>query len=215
MNQIQNYPFSLLLDFLEEIAIIAILLLLGWASLKYLSEKYRTKTRENIPQEELRVKAIAYGRIIRRAIWVLLWGWILFILLEYIGVPIGPIFAGVGIIGLAIGLGSQSLIRDFLSGIFLLMEGRYKIGDTVKIGLADKGKVIDITLRSTILETRGGGRLFYSNGDVRFVRIYSKKEVLKEEEKEKEKEKEAEREKKKSAKKQTAKKTSPKTKSKS
>ena len=68
---------------------------------------------------------------------------------------IGPAIAGLGIIGIAVGLGTQSLVRDYLNGALILVENHYAIGDVVRIA-GVSGKVEDFTLRRTTLRDQDG-----------------------------------------------------------
>lgn len=90
---------------------------------------------------------------------------ILLMMLSLFGVDIRPILAGVGIGGLAIGFGAQSLVKDFVTGLFILIEGQYDVGDMVKVG-SFEGEVIKLTMRSTVLRDMEGKTYFISNGSV-------------------------------------------------
>ncbi|MCH8330396.1 MAG: mechanosensitive ion channel [Bacteroidetes bacterium] len=99
---------------------------------------------------------------------VIIYAIILFMVLNVFGVDIRPILAGAGIIGLAIGFGAQSLVKDFVSGLFILVENQYGIGDKVKIG-SFEGRVIRITMRSTVLKDDEGKIYYMSNGSINNV----------------------------------------------
>jgi len=77
-----------------------------------------------------------------------------FILAEF-GVDIGPILAGAGIVGVAVGFGAQALVKDFIAGLFIIMENQYKVGDSVCLN-DTCGIVEDITLRKTVLRDSEG-----------------------------------------------------------
>ena len=77
------------------------------------------------------------------------------IILQEVGVPIGPILAGAGILGLALGFGGQYLIRDLISGFFIILENQYRIGDVVNLD-GTSGLVEDISLRLTTLRDLDG-----------------------------------------------------------
>lgn len=83
-------------------------------------------------------------------------------------VDFGPLFASAGIAGIAIGFGAQSIIKDFLSGVFIIMENQYRVGDTVDIGGA-AGTVEKLTIRSTVLRDFDGNVHFLPNGSVSHV----------------------------------------------
>lgn len=85
--------------------------------------------------------------------------------LELLGVDILPLLAGAGIIGLAVGFGSQTLVKDLVSGVFIILENQYNVGDTVKIGNYT-GKVRKISFRSTVIEDEKEGIVYISNGSI-------------------------------------------------
>lgn len=83
-------------------------------------------------------------------------------------VDLAPFFAGAGLIGVAIGFGAQSLIKDFLSGIFIIVENQYRVGDIVDIEGA-AGTVERVTIRSTVIRDINGNVHFLPNGQVTHV----------------------------------------------
>jgi small-conductance mechanosensitive channel len=93
---------------------------------------------------------------------------VIFSFLQEIGVNIATLLTGAGIIGLAIGFGSQSLVKDFVSGFFVLMESQYSVGDVVKIG-DSAGLVERITLRTTTLRNLEGMVHVIPNGQITTV----------------------------------------------
>ncbi len=94
-------------------------------------------------------------------------------ILSEIGVNIAPIIASAGIIGIALGFGAQSLVRDFLAGIFIFMEDQYGVGDVVDLGEAS-GSVEAVTLRMTRLRDVNGVVWFVPNGEIMRVGNMSK-----------------------------------------
>lgn len=90
---------------------------------------------------------------------------ILFMILSELAIPIGPVLAGFGIAGLAIGFGAQYLIRDLIAGAFILMENQYRIGDWVQIK-GTMGVVEDLTLRKTVLRDWEGMVHHIPNGAI-------------------------------------------------
>ena len=79
-----------------------------------------------------------------------------------------PLFASAGIIGIAVGIGAQSLIRDFISGIFIISENQYRVGDVIDIEGAS-GTVERIGARSTVLRDTEGNVHYFPNGMVQHV----------------------------------------------
>jgi len=96
---------------------------------------------------------------------IIILGVAIFLVLELIGIDIRPLLAGAGIVGLAVGFGSQTLIKDFVSGIFIILENQYNVGDTVKIGTYT-GKIERISFRSTVLKDEKEGLIYISNGSI-------------------------------------------------
>ncbi|WP_322938102.1 mechanosensitive ion channel family protein [Nocardioides bizhenqiangii] len=94
-------------------------------------------------------------------------------ILSEVGVNIAPIIASAGIIGIALGFGAQSLVRDFLSGLFIFIEDQYGVGDVVDLGEAI-GSVEAVTLRMTRLRDVNGTVWFVPNGQILRVGNQSK-----------------------------------------
>ncbi|MGN6693049.1 MAG: mechanosensitive ion channel family protein [Aquihabitans sp.] len=89
-------------------------------------------------------------------------------ILGILGLNLGPLIAGAGVVGVALGFGAQSLVRDFLSGFFMLMEDHFGVGDVVDLGEAS-GTVEQVTLRVTRLRDQNGTVWHVPNGEIRRV----------------------------------------------
>ena len=87
------------------------------------------------------------------------------IIVGELGIDVAPIIASAGIVGVAVGFGAQNLVKDFLSGIFLVLEDQYGVGDEVKIGDV-KGVVETVGLRSTRVRDSSGTLWHIRNGEV-------------------------------------------------
>ncbi len=87
--------------------------------------------------------------------------------LEELGVAIGPALAAVGIVGVAVGFGSQYLVRDIISGFFILMDNQIRVGDVVDIGKS--GLVEKVGLRVTVLRDLSGNVHYVRNGEISIV----------------------------------------------
>ncbi len=99
--------------------------------------------------------------ITRMAVWIVAG----IMVLGQLGRQIGPILAGVGIIGLAVGFGAQSLVKDVISGFFLLLENHYRVGDVVEVASVG-GLVEDVNLRVTTLRDLQGRVHVIPNGQI-------------------------------------------------
>ncbi len=89
------------------------------------------------------------------------------------GVPIGPLLASAGVAGLAIGLGAQTLIRDLIGGVFIVLEDQFQVGDVITVNNLS-GQVEALTLRYTALRTLDGAYVVIPNGEIRVVQNLSR-----------------------------------------
>jgi len=113
-------------------------------------------------------RAMALGAVLRSITSLVVYGMAIMIALAEFGISLGPLIAGAGIVGVALGFGAQSLVKDFLSGIFMLIEDQYGVGDIVDLGEAS-GVVEAVNLRTTRLRDVNGTVWFVPNGEVRRV----------------------------------------------
>ena len=99
---------------------------------------------------------------------IVVWSMAGLLILGVLGVNLGPFLAGASIVGVALGFGTQSLVKDFVSGFFILIEDQYAVGDVITI--ADQtGTVEEIDLRVTRLRAIDGTVWFVPNGEIRKV----------------------------------------------
>jgi small conductance mechanosensitive channel len=121
-------------------------------------------------QENLRrvQRADALGALASSITKVVIWSMALIMALGQVGVQLAPLIAGAGIIGVAVGFGAQDLVKDFLSGVFMLIEDQYGLGDIVDVGEAS-GVVEGISLRSTRIRDVEGTLWHVPNGEIRRV----------------------------------------------
>jgi small-conductance mechanosensitive channel len=108
--------------------------------------------------------------ILNAVIWIIA---IAMVLGEF-GFNLGPVIASAGVIGVAIGLGAQTLVRDILSGIFMLIEDQYGVGDEVSV-LEIEGRVEKVGLRITTVRDKDGALWYVRNGEILFVGNKSQK----------------------------------------
>lgn len=104
---------------------------------------------------------------------VLIWTMAILMILPEFGIDTTPLLAGSGLVGLAIGMGSRELIQDYLSGLFILIEDQYRVGEEIEIA-GTKGKVKDLNLRRTILEDSKGTIYYIPNGQTKKVSNFSR-----------------------------------------
>ena len=99
---------------------------------------------------------------------------VVFMILSELDIPIGPILAGFGIAGIAVGFGAQYLIRDLIAGVFILLENQYRVGDVARV--ADvAGLVEEVNLRKTVLRDLDGIVHHVPNGEIKVASNFTRK----------------------------------------
>ncbi|MGI9622133.1 MAG: mechanosensitive ion channel family protein, partial [Acidimicrobiales bacterium] len=97
---------------------------------------------------------------------LIVWTIATLLVLGELGISLAPLIAGAGIAGVALGFGAQSVVGDFLSGFFILVEDQYGVGDVVDVGEVT-GNVERVTLRTTVLRDLHGNVWYVPNGQIR------------------------------------------------
>ncbi len=115
--------------------------------------------------ERTTARARTLGQLLKSVTTFVVFGTAVVLVLNLLGVNVGPILASAGIAGIAIGFGAQSLIKDFLTGIFMIFEDQYGVGDLVDTGQA-AGTVEDVGLRVTKLRDDNGVIWYVPNGSI-------------------------------------------------
>lgn len=165
---------ELLLEWLSQSGL-RILLILIFAFIAYrllgLLTQYlsrRIQELDDIEDSELDKRTATIFRVVNSTGLVLIVGSALLMILTELSVPVTPLLASVGFLGLALGLGAQTLVQDVISGLFILLENQYMVGDTVQIGSLS-GSVEEMTLRATMVRDVAGGLHIVPNGEIRIV----------------------------------------------
>ena len=118
--------------------------------------------------EEQRKKIETLGLIVRRAVTIGIIIIAAMTLLKEFGVDIGPILAGAGVLGVAVGFGAQHLVQDVISGFFILLDDQIRVNDVVRI--ADKSGLVErVSLRTTVLRDIAGNVHYVRNGQIGVV----------------------------------------------
>lgn len=118
-----------------------------------------------ILNERRKQRASTIGSVLKSAVSVMILTWFVLSVLDVVGVNVAPFIASAGIVGVALGFGAQNLVRDFLSGIFMLLEDQYGVGDVVDLGEAT-GTVESVGLRVTTIRDINGTVWYCRNGEV-------------------------------------------------
>jgi len=118
-----------------------------------------------IAAERKAQRAKTLGDLFRNLTTIVMLTIMVLLVLSELGFNLAPLIAGAGIIGVALGFGAQSLVADFLAGIFILMEDQYGVGDIVDVGDAS-GTVEEVQLRTTQIRAVDGVLWFVRNGEI-------------------------------------------------
>lgn len=116
-------------------------------------------------QARRRQRAKTIGSVLKSTSTFLIYGLALLQVLAELGINLGPLIASAGIVGVALGFGAQNLVKDFLSGMFMMVEDQYGVGDVVDVGSAT-GTVEAVGLRITTLRDGNGTVWYVRNGEV-------------------------------------------------
>jgi small-conductance mechanosensitive channel len=111
------------------------------------------------------------GSLFKNVATIIIYTFASLMVLSVLGFPVAPLLAGAGILGVALAFGAQSLVADFLSGVFIIMEDQYGVGDVADVGDAT-GIVEEVTLRITKIRSVDGVLWFVRNGEI--VRVGNK-----------------------------------------
>ena len=121
-----------------------------------------------IPSYEIEKQMATIRGILRKSLLVAIWLITAMMILNELGFSIGPLLAGAGIVGVAVGFGSQNLVRDIISGLFMITENQVRVGD-VAILNGTGGLVEKVNLRTTVLRGLDGTVHIFPNGTINTV----------------------------------------------
>ncbi|MBY0494511.1 MAG: mechanosensitive ion channel family protein [Cyanobacteria bacterium] len=162
----------------ESGARILLLILLAFAANRFAASVIRNAEHEIAEGDdhrtlERRKRLQTVGATSRRFFSILIWSAALLMVLRELDVDITPVLTGAGIIGLAVGFGAQTLVKDIISGLFLIAEDQVRLGDVAEInGIG--GAVEEINLRTIVLRDLEGVRYHIASGEIRMLANRSK-----------------------------------------
>lgn len=115
-------------------------------------------------------RAQAIGSLLKSVVKIVIWAVAILMIMSNLGIAIGPLLASAGVIGVVLGFGAQTLVRDYLSGIFLIIEDQVGVGDVVDmgtlVGTPVIGTVEEVALRYTRLRDQSGIVWYVRNGEI-------------------------------------------------
>ncbi len=157
---------------------IALILLGAWVVVRFGSIAIRKTVVNGIRPHAHKTRAEEMKReetviqIVAGALNIITWPLALILIIAQLGVNVGPLIAGAGVIGVALGFGAQSLVKDVISGLFIIAENQYGVGDVIDLS-GTTGQVEHITLRSTVLRDLDGVVHHVPNGSIEKASNYS------------------------------------------
>jgi len=125
--------------------------------------KVKDRTKDGAVRRQKTLVGIFNG-----ALRVFVWLVVVTMVLSELGLNIGPLLAGAGLLGVALGFGAQWMVRDFLAGMFIILENQYRVGDVVCLD-DNCGFVEDITLRKTVMRDLDGKEMHIPNGSFKMA----------------------------------------------
>jgi len=150
---------------------ILLVLVLSWIAVKLsvrLSNRIINFAVKQKEDGEFQKRTQTLGTIIRYVLVFAIIAVAFMTILREFGVEIGPVLAAAGIVGLAVGFGAQSLVKDVISGFFILLEDQIRVGDVVNI--AGKGGLVEkVNLKTTVLRDLAGNVHYIPNGNIEVV----------------------------------------------
>jgi len=120
-------------------------------------------------------RAATVSRLLHGTISATVWIIALITILAIAGINVGPLLASAGILGVALGFGAQTLVKDYIAGIFLILEDQFGLGDEVEIGTI-RGTVEDVALRVTKVRDSDGRLWYIRNGEILNVANHNRKD---------------------------------------
>lgn len=150
-------------------AVIVLLVILGLLGVQAVGRRALRviEVTEHLRQAR-RQQLLTLTQILRWGLDILIVGAGVLMLLSTFGIDVTPLLASVGVAGLAVSLGAQTLIKDLIGGVLILLENQYVVGDVIQVGDVS-GSVERLTLRTTCVRDLDGKLFIVPNGDVRIV----------------------------------------------
>lgn len=165
-------PGALLVRLLLDVCVVLLLGYVGWMLMIRVIDRAMSASQRGGPSTRAQRMATLLP-LLRKFLQVVLVAVVVMIMLSSLGIEIGPLLAGAGVVGIAIGLGAQSTIADILAGVFFLLEDAFHIGDYVEVGQL-RGTVEGISLRSLKLRHHRGAVHTLPFGQIKALTNYSR-----------------------------------------
>jgi len=157
------------------VVIILISRVIMWVLHKSMDRIVLERASKHPPSQARRMTTV--GKLVKNVITYIMYFIVFMLLLSEVGINLGPLLAGAGVVGIAIGFGAQSLVKDILTGFFIILEDQFAVGDVIQTGTF-KGTVEVIGLRTTKILSWTGEVHMIPNGMINEVTNFSVKNTL-------------------------------------
>lgn len=144
---------------------------IGWASVSRFEREMSRGTGLDVVERTKRAQTL--GRLLQKTLSVIVVGIGALMVLRELDVDVTPVLTGAGIVGLAVGFGAQTLVRDIISGFFLILEDQVRVGDVAVVN-GQGGQVEEVNLRTIVLRDENGTVHVFPNGEVKTLANMSK-----------------------------------------
>ncbi|REK72021.1 mechanosensitive ion channel family protein [Paenibacillus paeoniae] len=157
------------------VLIVVISKLIMWVLHKSLDRIVLERASKHPPSQARRMTTV--GKLVKNVVTYIMYFILFMLLLSEVGINLGPLLAGAGVVGIAIGFGAQSLVKDILTGFFIILEDQFAVGDVIQTGTF-KGTVEVIGLRTTKILSWTGEVHMIPNGMINEVTNFSVNNTL-------------------------------------
>jgi len=165
---IQNLTSWFLIHGVKIVFILIVANLINRFSGTVIKKTIEKQVQDNISEQEKIKRTKTLIAVFEGALKFIVWVVALLMILPEFGLEVAPILASVGVMGLAVGMAAKDIISDFIAGLFIIMENQYCIGEEIKVSGVE-GKVKEITLRKTVIESSDGSIHSIPNSKVTVV----------------------------------------------
>jgi small conductance mechanosensitive channel len=179
-SSMENISIDIVNWFQDQGPIILFVFIGTWVISKFINKLITRVIRKVVPrgffvsEMEEKKRENTLINITQNFLGIFIWIVAFLVALHIAGVPIAPLLTGAGILGVAIGFGSQSLVKDLINGLFIIVENQFRIGDVVYVDHDHYGTVEGMTLRVTRLRQLDGTIHYVPNGEIKIASNKSK-----------------------------------------
>ncbi|MCP6718365.1 MAG: mechanosensitive ion channel family protein [Patescibacteria group bacterium] len=166
--EIQNLTSWFLAHGIKIVFILIAANLINRFSRTIIKKTIEKQIQDNISEQEKKMRIETLITVFQGTLKFIIWVVALLMILPEFELEIAPILASVGVMGLAVGMAAKDIISDFIAGLFIILENQYYIGEKIKVAGVE-GKVKEITLRKTVIESEDGSIHSIPNSKVTVV----------------------------------------------